>query len=152
MEHMSKEEFDLGYKLIWDAELGSKITCDPELSEKLALDLREAGINVTRVGRKPRSRNKFILFEIECVRIEGLDMMFLTEEEAQNWHKAKNRSLRTLMKAPDEAFNEIKTEKCTEMLWWSQAYKLTYRVGKITHAKEGILKRRGSMYGKSFGL
>ena len=148
---MTPEEFKIGEQIIWDAELGV-VTCDQEASEALAEDLRSVGINVTRVGRKPRSRNKFILFTIDTIRIKGLDMMFLTEEEAQAWHKAKNRSLRTLMKAPEEAFQPVVTEKAEEMLYWSQAYRLAYRLEAINLSKEHILRKRGTLYGNKYGI
>lgn len=149
---MTIEEFNLGNELLWDAKIGPSITTNQEISEKLANDLREAGISVTRVGRKPRSRQKFILFEIEAVRIVGLEMAFLTVEEAQDWHQAKNRSIKTMMKAPNEAFEPVKTEKSTEILYWVQAFKLAFRAGKIEHAKEDILRHRGTLYGKKYGL
>jgi len=148
---MTPEEFKIGEQIIWDPTLGV-LTCDPEASEALAEDLRSVGINVTRVGRKPRSRNKFILFTIDTIRIKGLDMMFLTEEEAQAWHKAKNRSLRTLMKAPEEAFQPVVTEKAEEMLYWSQAFKLAYRLEAINLSKEHILRKRGALYGTKYGI
>jgi hypothetical protein len=149
---MTPDEFKIGDQIIWDSTLGVTVTTDQELSEKLAEDLRSGGVKVTRVGRKPRSRNKYILFTIEVVRIKGLDMMFLSEEEAQAWHQAKNRSLRTLMKAPEEAFAPVETEKQEEMIWWSQAYKLAYRLGGISQAKDGILRKRGVLVGSKYGL
>lgn len=148
---MTPEEFKIGEQIIWDAELGV-VTCDQVASEALAEDLRSVGINVTRVGRKPRSRNKFILFTIDTIRIKGLDMMFLTEEEAQAWHKAKNRSLRTLMKAPEEAFQPVVTEKAEEMIYWSQAYRLAYRLEAINLSKEHILRKRGVLMGNKYGI
>ena len=149
---MTQEEFKMAKDIIWDGELGPQITCDTEISNLLAEDLKSAGIKVARVGRKPRSRQKFIVFDIEVVRIVGLDMMFLSEEEAQDWHKAKNRSLKTLMKAPDEAFQPVKVEIHTEMLWWSQAFNLAYRLEAVNLCKERILKKRGVVIGRRYGL
>ena len=152
MVPMTNEEFKIGNDIIWNPSLGDKVTCNLEISEKLAKDLSESGIVVSRVGRKHRSRHKFIVFEIEVIRIVGLEMMFLSEEEAQDWHRSKNRSLKTLMKAPDEAFEPVKTEKGTEMLYWSQAYRLAFRNGSIKYAKEDILKQKGVMFGKKYGI
>jgi hypothetical protein len=149
---MTHEEFNTGKTIIWDGQLGITVTTDQALSELLAEDLRSVGIEVTRVGRKPRSRNKFILFTIKVVRIKGLDMMFLSEKDAQDWHRSKNRSIRTLMKAPDEAFNGVETEEAEEMLWWSQAFNMAYRLGAINLSKDGILKSRGTLTGRKYGL
>jgi len=152
MTAMTPEEFRLGNEIIWDNTLGPKVTTDPEVSEKLANDLRESGITVVKVARKPRSRNKFLLFDIEVIRIKDLDMTFLTHKDAQAWHKAKNRSVRTMMKAPDEAFSPVQTEKEIYTIYWSQAYKLAFRTGKIIHAREDILRQRGVLHGNKFGL
>lgn len=149
---MTQEEFKLANEILWDNELGPKITTDLEASNSLAEDLKAVGVKVVRVGRKPRSRNKYILFDVEVVRIVGLDMMFLNEEEAQAWHRAKNRSLRTLMKAPEEAFQPVKVEKHTEMIWWSQAFSLAYRLGAVNLSKEPVLRKRGAITGKKYGL
>lgn len=149
---MTNEEYTLANSIIWDQALGHEVTCNQEVSEALASDLREAGVKVTRVGRKPRSRNKYIVFDIEVVRIKGLDMMFLSNEEAQAWHQAKNRSLKTLMKAPQSAFEPVETEAHTEMIWWSQAFNLAYRLGCINKSKDGILRPRGKFAGFKFGL
>jgi hypothetical protein len=149
---MTNEEYNLGSSIIWDQAVGHEVTCNQEISEALAVDLRSGGVSVTRVGRKARSRNKYIVFDIEVVRIKGLDMMFLSEEEAQAWHQTKNRSLKTLMKAPQSAFGPIETEKHTEMIWWSQAFNLAYRLNCISKSKEGILRPRGKLAGNKFGL
>lgn len=149
---MTNEEYNLANSIIWDQGIGHEVTCSQEVSEALATDLRASGVTVTRVGRKPRSRNKYILFDIEVVRIKGLDMMFLSNEEAQSWHQAKNRSLKTLMKAPQSAFEPVETEAHTEMVWWSQAFNLAYRLGCIDKSREGILRPRGKFAGNKFGL
>ena len=149
---MTNEEYNLATSIIWDPAIGHEVTCNQEVSEALASDLRAAGVTVVRVGKKPRSRNKYIVFDIDVVRIKGLDMMFLSEEEAQAWHQAKNRSLKTLMKAPQSAFAPVETEKHTEMIWWSQAFNLAYRLDCINQSREGILRPRGKFAGSKFGL
>ena len=148
---MTSQEYKEANNLLWSA-YGNKVTESPEISEILAEELRSAGVTVSRVGRKPRSRNKYILFDIEVFRIKGLDMMFLTDEEAQAWHSAKNRSLRTLMKAPEEAFGPVETEKSTEMIWWTQAFSLAHRLGKGDSALPHVLKLRGRVASDKFGL
>jgi hypothetical protein len=150
--NMTPDEHALAVKLIWDDKVGPSITTDLELSELLAEDLRKVGVNIIRVGRKPRSRNKFIVFDIEIVCILGFDISFLTEKEAQDWHNAKNRSISTLSKAPDLAFEPVKTGKRVETLWWSQAFNICYRLGGVNLCKEKILIKRGKAAGMKYGL
>lgn len=152
MNSMTETEYDLAVSLLWDAKIGPEITTNTELSELLADDLKSKGIIVTRVGRKPRSRSKWILFDIEVFKIKGLEMMFLSEEEARAWHLAKNRSFKTLVKAPKDAFKDVQLEKAIETIWWTGAFNLAWRIGAINKCKEGVLKKRGSFYGAKMGL
>ena len=150
---MTKSEFKLAKDMVWDKEFGEKITADPELSESLKQDLIAVGVSVIRVGRKPKSKSKFILFTISAYKVKGMELKFLSPEDAQNWQTAKNKGLNTLMKAPDEAFTPVETELVEETIYWSQAMALAYRLGSpMTHSKENILKKRGAFVGQSFGI
>ena len=106
---MTKEDFATALDILWHPTEGPKITTDQSISDLLGKALEEQGVQVIRVGRKPRSKNKFITFNLAVKKIAGMENMFLTEEDAQNWHDSKNRGLSTLMKAPDEAFDKVKT-------------------------------------------
>lgn len=150
---MTPEEFKLAKEIIFDNTLGPFVTSDENLSNDLAKDLAEVGVTVTKVGRKPKSRNKSINFTIDVKRVKGMELKFLSLEDAQAWQKAKNRGLNTLMKAPDEAFTPVEVEDVEEILWWNQAMSLAHRLGSsMTNSKEGILKRRGVLSAKKFGL
>lgn len=150
---MTKDEFKLAKDIIWDNKYGAEVTSDTALSELLAKDLAEVGVIVKRIGRKPKSRNKFILFTIDVYKVKNMDLKFLSAEDAQNWQSAKNKGLNTLMKAPDEAFLPIETEIVEESLWWSQAMSLAYRLGSpLENSKAGILRKRGALAGEKFGV
>ena len=150
---INNEQFKEAKDILWNENLGHLITTNSEISEKLGEALQNAGVNVKRIGRKPRSRNKFLFFEIEVKKVVGGEQKFLTESEAKAWHNAKNRSLNTLMKAPNEAFEEVKTEPVTEMIWWNQAFSLAYRLGAdIDWVTERILKYRVVETSSKFGL
>lgn len=149
---MTNDEYLIATSMIWDPVIGPDITTNLEISELLASDLRNIGINVVNVGRKPRSRNKFIVFDIEIAVINGFDMKFLTDKDAQAWHSAKNRSIATLTKAPDRAFEPLTTTKSVEMFWWSQAFNLCYRLGGIKLCERRILVKSGKFIGVKFGL
>jgi hypothetical protein len=138
---MSSEEFSAAKEIIWDNEVGHLVTTNEQLSHDLSEALSSVGVVVKKVGRKPRSKNPFILFTIEVQRVKGIDLTFLTEEDAKRWHSSKNRNLNTLMKAPDEAFRELEVETVEEMIWWNQAFCLAHRLGAgMGSISEKILK------------
>jgi len=150
---MTKEDFAIALDILWHPTEGPKITTDQSISDLLGKALEEQGVQVIRVGRKPRSKNKFITFNLAVKKIVGMENMFLTEEDAQNWHDSKNRGLSTLMKAPDEAFDKVKTEDIETLLWWNQAFKLCYRLGgNLDEVAGHILKHRGRVAGEKVGL
>jgi len=139
--------------ILWHDIEGPKVSTDQELSEKLADCLRASGIQVTRVGRKPKSRSKWVLFTLEVWRVKGLEMSFLTPEEANAWQEAKSRSVSTLMKAPDEAFREPELEITEITLYWTQALKLAYRMGcNLESVLPQVLSHRGRVGAEKVGL
>jgi hypothetical protein len=137
---MTPIEFKLAKEILFDPEVGKLITTDMEISESLKLDLLEVGVNVVKIAKRERSRNKYIHFTIKAFTVKGTEMKFLTIEDAQAWKTAKNKSIATLSKAPDEAFMPVECEEIDELLWWNQAMGLAYRLGsKLTHSKDAIL-------------
>jgi hypothetical protein len=150
---MTQQDFTTALDILWHETEGPKITTDQAISELLAKALQEQGVQVIRVGRKPRSKNKFITFNLAVKKVVGMENMFLTEEDAQNWHDSKNRGLSTLMKAPDEAFDKVKTEDHEALLWWNQAFKLCHRLGgNLDEVAAHIFKHRGRVAGEKVGL
>ena len=69
---MTREDFKLAKDLLWDDNVSSNITTCPETSALLADELRSVGVEVVSLGRKHRSRNKFILFTIKVFRVKVL--------------------------------------------------------------------------------
>lgn len=150
---ITEEQYQIAKDILWDDAINHLTTTSQEISEKLGEALKSVGVNVKRVGRKPRSRNKFILFEITVKRVSGMETKFLTLEEARNWHNAKNRNLNTLMKAPKEAFEDVKVEDSDEMIWWNQAFSLAYRLGAdLEQITERIMKTQASKAAIRFGV
>ena len=150
---MDKQSFTTALDILWHETEGPKITTDPVVSEMLAKALVSKGVNVIKVGKKPRARGKWILFTIVTKGIVGMEQSFLTEEEAQEWHIAKNRGLNTLMKAPDEAFEPVKTEDREMALYWNQTFKLAHRIGcNLEEVAAEIMKHRGRVGAEKIGL
>jgi hypothetical protein len=150
---MNEQEFKVAKQLVWDTIIGKILSSNPELAEALGKDLSDIGVKVLRIGKKPKSRNESIVFTIGAYKVRNLDLKFLSEESAKNWHNAKNQGLNTLMKAPDEAFLPLVTEYVEEVIYLSQAISLAYRLGSLMpNSKEMILAKRGTFNGKTFGL
>lgn len=151
---MKNEDFNRAKEILWDDEAGPRVTTDPGISEELKHAMELCGVKVLAVGKKPRSRNKFILFTIRVFKPVGdFDRKFLTEEDLRNWHLSKQRGLNTLMKAPDSAFGEVEIEETEEMIWWTQAFSLAHRIGApIDHIGERILKLKGIISAREYGI
>lgn len=149
---MTQEEHDLGKKLIFDTETGKRITEDASLAELLKGDLERGGVRVSKVGKRPRSKWKTIVFTIWVMKVPELDVFFLTSAEAQEWHMAKSRTLSSLTKAPNEAFKPLNLDLVEKEIYWHQAWTLAWRLGTLRDAKEGVLKKRGALSARNFGL